>query len=112
MGTPDYMAPEQARGEVESLDERTDVFGLGSILCSILTGQPPFVGGNSLQLALQAARADLADAFARLDGCGADPHLVALAKRCLAAKPKDRPRDAAEVAACSRSLVCPGRGTE
>src|SRR5262249_20060149 len=44
MGTPAYMAPEQARGETERLDERCDVFALGSILCEILTGQPAFTG--------------------------------------------------------------------
>ena len=44
MGTPSYMAPEQARGETEWLDERCDVFALGSIHCELLTGEPAFTG--------------------------------------------------------------------
>src|SRR5262249_14323062 len=46
MGTPAYMAPEQARGE--STHARSDVFALGGILCAILTGQPPFGGKSAL----------------------------------------------------------------
>jgi serine/threonine-protein kinase len=97
MGTPGYMAPEQARGEVERIDERADVFGLGALLCEILTGQPPFPG-KSKEAMRMAQKADFAGALSRLDACGADSELIALAKRCLAAEPEDRPRHAGEVA--------------
>src|SRR5262249_42260865 len=79
MGTPAYMAPEQARGEVDRLDERCDVFALGSILCEILTGQPGFTGRTAAEIQRKAARGDLADALARLERCGAESDLIALA---------------------------------
>jgi serine/threonine-protein kinase len=99
LGTPAYMAPEQARGEVDRLDERCDVFGLGAILCEILTGQPPFTGGSSQEVVERARAADLTDAFRRLDGCGADAELVRLARGCLAPAAADRLGDAEAVAA-------------
>jgi serine/threonine-protein kinase len=99
LGTYAYMAPEQARGAVGALDERCDVFGLGAILCEILTGQPPYTAAESWQVYPKAAMADLGEAHGRLDGCGADAELVALAKRCLAVEPANRPRDAGAVAA-------------
>jgi serine/threonine-protein kinase len=42
VGTPDYMAPEQARGNPSDADERSDIFGLGALLFEILSGQPPY----------------------------------------------------------------------
>ncbi|MEK6246622.1 MAG: protein kinase [Planctomycetales bacterium] len=47
MGTPAYMPPEQALGEIVQMDERADVFGLGAILCESLTGKPAYVGDGS-----------------------------------------------------------------
>jgi serine/threonine-protein kinase len=91
------MAPEQARGEVENLDERCDVFGLGALLCVLLTGQPPYRGARA-DVLKRAAEADQADARARLDSCGADAGLVRLAKTCLAPQQEDRPQHAGAVA--------------
>jgi tetratricopeptide (TPR) repeat protein len=104
MGTLAFMPPEQAIGAVDRIDARADVFGLGAVLCTLLTGQPPYVGTDGADLRQRAARGDLADAFARLDGCGAEPDLVALCKRCLAADPADRPADGSAVAAAVAEL--------
>jgi serine/threonine-protein kinase len=98
MGTPAYMAPEQARGDVDRLDERCDVFALGSMLCEILTGRAAFTGRTVAEIQRKAARGDLTDARARLDDCAADAELVALGRDCLAAELVDRPRDAGVVA--------------
>jgi serine/threonine-protein kinase len=98
LGTPAYMPPEQALGQVGLLDERCDVFGLGAILCEVLTGQPPYAASSGAEAHLLAARGDLAGAWSRLDGCGADPELVRLARACLAPRREERPRDAGAVA--------------
>ena len=99
LGTYAYMAPEQARGQADQLDERCDVFGLGAILCEILTGRPPYSGTIGEQLRVQSLVADQAGALARLAGSGADSELVALTRNCLEAEPARRPRDAGVVAA-------------
>jgi len=93
MGTPAYMPPEQAQGDIDRLDERADVFGLGAILCEILTGKPPYTGGRDV-IVQQAARAKLDDARERLAGCGADEALVELTLRCLSPARGPRPRSA------------------
>jgi eukaryotic-like serine/threonine-protein kinase len=99
LGTPAYMSPEQARGAIDTVDERADVFGLGSILCEILSGKPAYAGRKGAELYRMAERADLSAMSERLDACGADAELIALAKSCLAPAPKDRPRDAGVVLA-------------
>jgi hypothetical protein len=104
LGTPAYMPPEQAIGAVDQIDARSDVFGLGAILCVLLTGQPPYRGADAEATRQLAARAKLDDAFARLDVCGAEPELVTLCKRCLAAEKAERPANAAEVAGVVAAL--------
>jgi tetratricopeptide (TPR) repeat protein len=99
IGTPAYMSPEQARGELDRLDERGDVFALGAILCEILTGAPPYRAVNGVRVGVLAREADLEDAFARLEGCGVDAEVIGLARRFLAADPAGRPADAAEAGA-------------
>ena len=100
MGTPSYMAPEQARGEIDQVDERADVFALGSIFCELLSGQPAFTGRNSGEIQRKASRGELADAIARLDQnqLGHDPELIALGKACLSPERDDRPKNASKIA--------------
>lgn len=97
IGTPSFMSPEQARGEVDDLDERTDVFALGAILSEILTGQPPYTGTRA-QILEHAAAGRLDLALARLGSCGAGGELIGLAERCLDPSPAVRPRHAGVVA--------------
>jgi serine/threonine-protein kinase len=84
VGTPAYMAPEQAEGRLNEIDRRTDVFGLGAIFYEILTGVPPFVGSNSLEVLKRAIRGDPAlphDLWPEVPAGLQDICLKAMAKR-------------------------------
>ena len=98
LGTPSYMPPEQAEGKIDAIDQQSDVFGLGAILCQILTGQPPFTGDSVEAIRKQVVQGDLRQAFARLERCGAESELIALCKRCLSPTKADRPPDGGAVA--------------
>jgi eukaryotic-like serine/threonine-protein kinase len=87
--------PERAEGMA---DCRCDVFRLGGILYTVLTGDSEPVVPNVSEVVPAAAGMHASRVTARLDRCGADPGLVALARQCLSPNPADRPPDACAVA--------------
>jgi serine/threonine-protein kinase len=93
MGTPAYMPPEQANGDVDRMDERSDVFALGAILCEILTGAPPYAGA-AVDLIAMAARAELGPCHERLARSDVAPELRAIVEDCLRPARDSRPRNA------------------
>src|SRR4029079_4035287 len=94
VGTPFYMAPEQARGE-RNIDLRADVFALGCVLFHCLAGEAPFAGEEIHSALLKV----VLDEPPRLSDLRDDipPALEALVSRMLAKAPADRPADAAAV---------------
>lgn len=96
MGTPAYMAPEQAAGRLDCIDARTDIFGLGAILYEVLTGQAPFTGADTAEV-LRKARA-CQTAPVRSLRPGVARALAAVCEKAMAPAPADRYASAADLA--------------
>ena len=97
LGTPGYIAPEQAECRADDLTSAADVYSLGAILFYLLTGRPPFVGSNVLHVIHQAA----ATPAPRLRSLvpSLDRDLETIVARCLEREPETRYRTAGELAA-------------
>jgi serine/threonine-protein kinase len=96
LGTPGYMAPEQAEGRQAEVDARTDVYGLGAILYEILTGRPPFAGDRWERVQRQIIESPPVPPHAIVTGTARALEAVCL--KALAKKPENRYPSAGELA--------------
>jgi eukaryotic-like serine/threonine-protein kinase len=90
IGTSAFMAPEQALGQTDEIDERTDVFGLGAVLYVMLTGVPPYAGIDDSEERMHARAAAIKPPAEATKGRTPPPELSAIAMRALARDKADR----------------------
>lgn len=96
VGTPSYMAPEQASGSSHDVGPPVDIYALGAILYELLTGRPPFVGETPLDTVLLVVAKNPVPPRLLAPKCPRDLETICL--RCLQKKPKDRYATAQELA--------------
>jgi len=96
LGTPGYIAPEQAECRTGELTGATDIYSLGAILFYLLTGRPPFVGPNVLSVIHQAAATPAPSLRSLIPSLDRD--LETIVGRCLESDPKARYQSAGALA--------------
>ena len=106
LGTPQYMAPEQAAADV-NIDHRADIYALGVVAYELLTGHPPFAGSPQQILAAHVMTAPVPVTQVRPD---LPPALGELVMRCLAKLPAERWQSAGDVARTLETFATPSGG--
>jgi hypothetical protein len=96
MGTPHYMAPEQAQGHAELIGPATDIYALGAILYELLTGRPPFMADHPKEVMLQAITMEPPSVRRLQPQTPLD--VATICMKCLEKQPKDRYATAGELA--------------
>ena len=96
LGTPGYMAPEQAAGHMDEVNESADVYALGAVLYALVTGRPPFQADNPLDTMIQVLEGDPAPV--RLLNPKVEADLETICLKCLEKDPRHRYSSAAAVA--------------
>ena len=98
-GSPLYMSPEQAMGEVQT-DQRSDIYGIGGVAFYMLTGRPPFEGGATLKVLLSHLNDPAVPPSSvrkHAHGLSISPELDAIVLKCLAKSADDRYQSAREL---------------
>jgi serine/threonine protein kinase len=102
-GTPQYMSPEQARGQREEVDHRSDQFSLAGIAYTLFTGREPFVGDDPVTVLYQVVHEDPRAPAAVNPALGA--HVDAVIMRGLSKDPASRYADVLEFAGALRAAI-------
>lgn len=103
LGTPHYMSPEQCMGF--QLDERSDIYSLGCLMCETITGKPPFAGENAIQIVARHLSEPPVEVAEKLANMGTPHGIQGVILACLSKDAKDRYQDCESLLVDLRLIV-------
>lgn len=107
VGTPCYMAPEQASGDIDAIDERSDVFSLGAIIYQILTGSPPIWGDSLVDMVINARKCEIQPPDEKVN-IPLPAGLVKIAMKAMSKDPSERYQSVEELKRALESFLSGG----